>query len=265
MSLRPHSPSAPSLSPFFFRGSLVLAATLAVVLLFFFFFQRPYYSVDSIHNCVDLDRSSYGITPSVFSSLPPAPKCFVSAVELYRHRVMTDLSFFDSSYYLQPEFFPSFETIGLSAWTSPVDTHYGAVGSGSYPSVATSSILSSPSSVHPFLVYSGFGIRSLQRMTLVARLENPSDAEFVSFSLDDSSRTGFLLGPTFPKFSSDWVHRSELRVLRLTDALPHPVIILVSTAPSSASLSDPRTSQLPYFDSVEFVGEKTVFRLTLTP
>lgn len=179
--------------------------------------------------------------------------------------MFVDINFFDESYYLQPEFYQSFSTIGLSAWKSPAHTHYGAVGFGSFPQTSSSIITSSSPRSFTFLVYSGFGIRSLQRMALVARFENPDDAKLVSFDLDDLSESGFLLGPTFPKFSPDWVHRAELTILSTPPSFSRPIVILVSTVRAAASFDDARVSTLPYFDSTDFVGEKVVYRLVLSP
>ncbi len=39
-----------------------------------------------IDNCVDLDRSSYGMPSAVFEELPKPPQCFFSIVNAYREQ-----------------------------------------------------------------------------------------------------------------------------------------------------------------------------------
>ncbi len=254
----------------FFLAACLVFLGLILVGLFFFFFSsssfHPIFSSDSIRNCVDVDRGSYALTPSIFSDLPPIPKCFVSAVSAYRSGSFSDVSFFDSSYYLQPEFYPHFVSQGLSAWKSPQYTHYGAIGFGAYPPSLTlsSSPPFSPISVS-FFVFSGFGVRSLQSMTLHASVENPLDANAVSIRLDDVSQNGFLLGPSFPKFSNDWARAAFLEVTPLRPLVDHPIVIVVRTVHTSSFFSDPRTTTLLFFDSTDYVGEKEIFRLTIAP
>jgi len=256
----------PAISPLVIGLFLLAAATI----LFFLFFSspsRPFFSVDTIAQCVDVNRSAYNLSPAIFSELPPAPKCFTTIVSAYRSGQFTDTSFFSSDYYLQPEFYPNFTSQGLFAWTLPPHTHYGATGYGAYPNyhIISSSTFSSPTII-PFFVFSGFGVRSLQRMTLDVRFENPSDADFFSIELDESSRAGFILGPTFPKFSSDWVHPVALTLTpRSPASFSRPVIILVRTIRTTSSFEDSRSDSLPFFDSVDYTGERDIFRVIITP
>ncbi len=248
---------------------LVLLLLAAGVVLFFLFFSspsRPFFSVDTIAQCIDINRSAYNLSPAIFSDLPPAPKCFSTIVDAYRSGQFSDTSFFSREYYLQPEFYPNFLTQGLFAWTLPPHTHYGATGYGSYPNyrIIQSTEISSPTTI-PFFVFAGFGVRSLQRMTLDVRFENPSDADFFSVELDESSRAGFILGPTFPKFSSDWAHPVILTITSRAPAPSRTVSLLVRTIRTSSTLEDSRSEDLPFFDSVDYTGERDIFRVIIAP
>lgn len=246
---------------------LILLLLVASAVLFFLFFSspsRPFFSIDSIAQCADINRTSYDLSPAIFSDLPSPPKCFSTIVNAYRSGQFTDTSFFSREYYLQPEFYPNFLTQGLFAWKLPPHTHYGATGYGSYPNYHTihASSFSSPASI-PFFVFTGFGVRSLQRMTLDVRFDNPSDANYFSVELDESSRSGFILGPTFPKFSSDWAHRASLTIIPRGSLPSHDVVILVRTIRTTSALEDSRSQGLPLFDSVDYTGERDVFRVII--
>ncbi len=252
--------------PFGQSPFLLLAVLFVLCAGAWFFFStssRPVFSVDSIENCRDVNRESYSISPSVFSDLPPVPKCFGSVVSAFRDNSFSDISFFDSSYYLQPEFFPNFLSEGLHVWQSPDYTHYGAVGFGSYPSFST--VSSSQKSSTRFFIFSGFGVRSIQSVSLRWSFENPSDANYFSVSLDDSSSRDFLLGPTFPKFHSTWVRPVTLTIAPRDPGVVRPAFLTIHTVRSSADFSlHPLTAVYPFFDSTDYVGEKVVYQVTLS-
>ena len=255
----------------FLQSPLPLVVVLLLLgagfMLYFSFFSAPSrltFSVDSIENCRDLNRSSYSISPSVFVSLPSPPACFDSLVSAFHEKRFVDVSFFDSSYYLQPEFYPTFLSEGLRVWKNPDGTHYGVVGFGSYPSSSVLSLRDS-STVH-FFVYSGFGVRSVQSVSLRAEFENPSDADFFSVSFDDVTSRDFLLAPNFPKFHPGWVHPVTLTIVPRAPSPNHSVVVRVHTVRSQTDFSADALSQLfPLFDSTDYVGEKVVYQLVLNP
>lgn len=250
---------------------VVFLSLLLVFVLFLVFFSsslsRPFFSIDSIAQCVDVNRDTYNLSPAIFSDLPPLPACFSTIVSAYHSGQFTDTSFFSREYFLQPEFYPNFSSQGLLAWTQPLYTHYGATGYGAYPNYHSHSFSpenSSPVSI-PFFVFAGFGVRSLQQMTLVVRFENPSDADYFSAQLDDSSQNGFILGPTFPKFSSDWVHPVTLTLSPRSISHARPVTVFVRTVRTTSLLEDSRGEYLSFFDSVDYTGERDIFRVIIAP
>lgn len=249
----------------------VVVLGVFLILVFFLLFSyfsplspRPFFSVDSIENCRSLSREAYAVSPTVFSSLPSPPKCFDSIISVFHAGRFSDNYFFDESYFLQPEFFPNFLSEGLRVWQNPDYTHYGAVGFGAHPFASVLS-LSSQSSAR-FWMHSGFGVRSVQSVSLRWEFENPSDANLFSISLDENSSADFLLAPNFPKFHSGWVHPVDIRVTPLSSSLPSTSVLHIFTVPSSADFSShPLVSLFPLFDSTDYVGGKRVYTLTITP
>ncbi|MFH0969879.1 MAG: hypothetical protein V1776_00230 [Candidatus Diapherotrites archaeon] len=254
-----------SLSPSVFRIIAFFIFGVVVYFLYSSFFSSPSHSifvVDDIVGCENLDRSSYGVSSSIFGDLPSPPKCFVSILSAFRNRSFVDLNFFDSSYYLQPEFYPNFLSEGLRVWKNPDDAHYGVVGYGSYPSHSDVRVVA-PTKVY-FFVFSGFGVRSVQSVSLRVVFENPSDANYFSVSLDEDTSQDFLLGPTFPKFHPLWVHPVILTVIPLDSSSSHSATISIQTVRSLADFSsDPITELFLFFDSTDYVGGRQVYRLTI--
>ena len=247
---------------------IIVVILVAVVGVWFLFFSNENNSLSSdgsISGCANIDRSSYSISPLVFDLLPPPPACFYSVLFAYEHGMISDPSFVNESYYLQPEFFPSFVSNGLPTWEDPVATHYGAVGYGAHP--IRSSITLSPSSESStrFFIFSGFGTRSLQQAKIVYSFPNPSDASLVSISLDDASAHGFLLGPTFPQFTPQWVKPVMITVYSPGPLLRPVTIIFRVAAPDVDFSSDPLAQLFPVFDATSYVGERDVFALTVSP
>jgi hypothetical protein len=216
---------------------------------------------------VDVDRDAYGISSAVFSDLPPIPSCFQSVVDRYQDGRFADAYFFTPAYYLQPEFFPNFVTSGLSQWQSPDASHYGVVGFGGHPATHRSGVLIGGQKSFRFFINSGFGVRGYQAGRLEAVLVNPQDAPFVKVTLDEDSANGFLLGPTFPRFSPLWVHVVDVNVSFSKDAAYKDYVISFRSAEVSEEWFDAHNppSATYYYNITDFVGPRPAFTLTVVP
>jgi hypothetical protein len=228
---------------------------------FFFSTQTPF----SFSDCHALDRSVYSLPPGVFENLPPLSACFVSAAYTFESGAFRDASFFTSSYYLQPEFYPSFFTQGLPQWQNPIGTHYGVVGYGAYPSFQILSIRPGETKTVRVFFYSGFGVRGYQGAALQPVFQNPAHASFVSVFLDENATNGFLLGPNFPKFSREWVKPVDITIALSPAAPPDEIILAVETRAPPLRIQEAGAA-LPYYSSItQFVGERPAFYLTIVP
>lgn len=245
-------------------GVLILAG----VLLGWWFFSTGSSSslVVPDSSCRSADRSSYGVDLAVFSRLPSPPSCILSVSDSFNNRQFTDSSFFAPDYYLQPEFYPSFFTEGLSKFTSPVATHYGAVGYGAFPHEWVVSRDSSQVHATRIFFHSGFGVRSFQSGSLGVEFEIPEDAAHVDVSLDSSSSEGFILGPSFPVFHPSWVKPVDVSVeVRPSAPYREIVVYLVTRPPSSSFMGS--VSPLPgsLYSLTDWVGPQRVITLVIRP
>ncbi len=237
---------------------------ILVFFIFLFFFNSPQPSptslVDLSGECVDVNRSAYGVSSAVFSELPSPPRCFNSVVRRFHENVFTDDSFFSREYFLQPEFFPNFLDNGLGFWTNPDASRYGVVGFGAFPAEQTISLRRGEEKVVRVFVHAGFGVRSFQGMRIVSRFTNLSKG--IRVTLDDASESGFLLGPTFPVFDASWVHPLELRLRVERDAPFHVASVVLQSAPPSFSDESAWGDNYSlYFPATQYVGEQAVARI----
>lgn len=216
--------------------------------------------------CRSADRSSYGVDSAVFSRLPSLPACILSVSDSFNNRQFTDSFFFAPDYYLQPEFYPSFFTEGLSKFTSPVATHYGAVGYGAFPHEWV--VPRDSSRVHSTRIFfhSGFGVRSFQAGSLDVEFAIPEDAGHVVVSLDSSSSEGFFLGPSFPIFHPSWVKPVDVSVSVKPSAPYREIVVYLVTRPPSSSFMDsvsPIAGSL--YSLTDWVGSQRVITLVIRP
>ncbi len=242
---------------FFIAGVVVF-----FVLFFSFFASSPSFIPVQ---CVHADRLSYRLPLSVFEDLPSLPACIISSSRSIASGALTDFSFFDSSYYVQPEFYPSFLSEGIQQWTTPVSTHYGAVGFGSFPNEVKVSLSPGQTKHVRIFFHSGFGVRSFQGGRIVLDSVSNNSSSLFLVSLDENSSNGFLLGPTFPKFDSSWSRPVDVS-LTLLQSLSEETVLTFSTASPPASLSQSwSSSHSRYFSITEFMGPRPAFRIVVRP
>ncbi len=257
---------AHSTSSLFWAGALVIGMMVLLVSLFFMFSSsspEPLQAIDS--GCVSADRSAYGVSLDVFSKLPPLPSCIRSASSAFASGTFTDVFFFSSDFYLQPEFYPSFFTDGLGKYSSPTPTHYGAVGYGAFPHSIRRELLPSVSVKERIFFHSGFGVRSYQGGHLRVEYAIPEDAGHVQVVLDPSSSSDFLLGPAYPVFSPLWVRPVDLTITMGPGSPYRDVIIyLVTDAPSGEFMEAQQSLYSGIFNSfTDYVGSQRVATLVL--
>lgn len=220
---------------------------------------------NEITGCTGLDRTSYGISPAIFSRLPNPPHCFNSIMDAFRKGQFTDEFFFGKEFYSQPEFFNEFWEKGIEFWKNPLDTHYGAIGYGSFPFKKKIELEFLESKTIRFFLFSGFGTRTIQGVRIKYVFANSIDEELVSIQMDEESEKGFLLEPTFPSFEKNWVKPIDI-TLTSAQKISHSIVIYFFTDPPLTDLSNnPLFKIYPYFNATDFIGEKKIFTIEINP
>ena len=117
-----------------------------------------------------------------------------------------DIMGLDSSYWLQPDFYPSWRH-AQSFYTHHDYSRWGVYGHGAYP--ANPTITFKKTSIGTWiqdtvLFKTGYGIETWQGLRLVAE-----NSEYFDVELEPDE---FLLEPTFPIFSEDWVRKISYKI-----------------------------------------------------
>jgi len=112
----------------------------------------------------------------------------------------------NKSYWLQPDFYPSWH-IAKGFYTSHDYGRWGVYGHGAYPS--NPQVIFSKTDVGTWISFdtlykTGYGIETWQGIKLV-----PEENEYFDVELTPNQ---FLLEPTFPVFSEDWVRQINVKV-----------------------------------------------------
>lgn len=158
----------------------------------------------SSSNLLHEQRENYGIPLSAFEELPSPPQDFNFVVSEFQKSNFSDSTFFTPAYFLQPEFFPNFALQGLRYWKESLTQHRGVYGYGVYPSDIFLAAKKGETIRTRVFVHSAYGIQSWQGIGL---REDANNAFPVSLS-----RSSLLLGPSFPKFSKEWVQVVDVSV-----------------------------------------------------
>lgn len=156
-------------------------------------------------------RKTYGIPLGVFEDLTKAPNDFSILVEKMHKGNYSNYVFFPQEYFLQPEFYPSFNEATRAYWVNPSLTHYGAAGYGFYPAYQEISIPQGKSMTAAFFVHAGFGVQNYQGLKIMPKNNYPG----ISVSIIEPQ---LLLGYSYPKFSNDWA-KKVLLVISVGDTV----------------------------------------------
>lgn len=145
-------------------------------------------------------RKGYGIPLGVFEDLPKPPSDFQKLVELMHKGMYTNYAFFPPEYFLQPEFYKSFNENTRAYWTNPSMTHYGAAGYGFYPSFQELSVMPGETITVAFFVHAAFGVQNFQGIKIVQK----NMFEGIKANVFEPE---FSLGYSYPKFSGTWAKK----------------------------------------------------------
>lgn len=247
----------------YFLGAGVFAVLLLV---YFFVLNSSVLPSPALSGCSLPDRSTYSVSPVVFQNLPPVPFCFSTIVEAYHSHSFSDAYFFDKAFYLQPEFYPTFQEAGLPYWTNHPVGRIGLVGLGFYPATQKVFVSKNQSSQSRAFIHTSFGVRAFRSVRLSAQFENPADNEWATVSLDETSSTGFVLGPTYPIFDSSWARPVDISIQFSPDAPQKDYPVRISVVPfDDRSLIGPYPEGVMFYNAVEFTGKRDLARVVFFP
>ena len=216
----------------------------------------------------------------VYQNLPPFPKDFYEIDTLVEEGILTDLSNIDGTYYLQPEFYPTWEEI-VPHYQNPDQTRRGIVGYGAYP--ADIGVETSPGSEFTVVTFfhAGMQTETYQGMRLAATYPDMASiptkdlqttlpvnqdpaaaARYFTVTFDPET---FVLEPSFPIFQAGWTRRIAIHV-RVAEDTPSARYV-IGVNPESP-VPEQRTQwinqyRLKYVDAGGHYVGRPFFQLTI--
>ncbi|MFH0969842.1 MAG: hypothetical protein V1776_00040 [Candidatus Diapherotrites archaeon] len=158
-------------------------------------------------DCCDITNEE-----DIFLSLPPIPADFAEVAYDLQIGRLYQIGTLGPGYYKQPEFyFNGLETAGVNrnyafkAWSQPNLQYWGDYGMLTYPNKQfdTVSLSGRKTFTATVFVTNGWNIQNYVGINLVAGKEG-TDFFDLKIAEDQTGQPYFLLGPTFPKYSSTW-------------------------------------------------------------
>lgn len=188
------------------------------------------------------ERPDY-LPPAMFQELPDFPSDFYRVRTLVRTGRITDLESLEPRYWLQPEFFPKFEEIGVPLLLNAPRDRWGAYGISSYPGDSISNIVAGDTLELYFFIKSSYLVETYQGVSLepvfprdteIAEgvkfpdgttkvLQKPEDVEKY-FDIEVSPNP-FILEPNFPIYRVNGTRKIRIRITAKPDTPPGNYVI----------------------------------------
>lgn len=162
-----------------------------------------------------IDRSDYALgIPNnlLFGELPTIPEDFGETWYMFTSNFVGPEDI-DREYYIQPEFYESWERGKKNHYTNINPNYWTPYGYGVYPNQGSVTMATDQTATAYTFFKSGWGVETYQGI----RLEMPSD-----YFETEITPNEFLLGPAYPSFSinPDWAFKIRVKIKPKPGTLP---------------------------------------------
>ncbi len=184
---------------------------------------------------------------AMFSRLPEFPNDFYRVRALVGLGRIKDIENLGPEYWMQPEFFPHFEDIGLPLLQNPPIDRWGAYGIAVYPADSVSTIVAGESLDMYFFIKSNYLVETYQGINLEVKF--PDSARIESgFEMPDGSKNIkqdgegiekyfdvevdsnlFILEPNFPIYNINGTRKIKMTVTVSEDTPPGNYVVTLDT------------------------------------
>jgi hypothetical protein len=184
----------------------------------------------------------------MFANLPQMPEDFYQVRQLIRLGRLNDFETLEEGYWMQPEFFPYFEEIGLPLLQNPPKDRWGAYGIAVYPADWVQMASGGDELTFYFYIKSGYLVETYQGVNLVkvfpenAQIttgqELPGGIKLVNQIPDEVSKyfdvevnpNPFVLEPNFPIYKSNGTIKIKVS-LKISEDIPDGnYVVAIDTA-----------------------------------
>ncbi len=193
-----------------------------------------------------ITRPDY-LPEEMFVRLPEFPEDFYNVRSLVRLSRITDFENLEEEYWMQPEFFPHFEDLGVPLLQNPPEGRWGAYGIATYPADSMATIIPGESLDMYFFIKSNYIVETYQGINLVqvfpdsvqieSGFEMPDGSKTVEqdgdkirehFSVDVSPNP-FILEHNFPVYNVDGTRKIKVTITVAEDTPPGNYVIGLDT------------------------------------
>lgn len=154
-----------------------------------------------------MERTHYNLSPDVFAALPLLPSDFKQA-----DKAVQELSYgfeklpqLGEEYYKQPEFLPTWETIGVKNMRSPPEDRVALWGLGAYPAEQRFSAKPGDEFTAATFFHTSWMVQTYQGMHL-ALIYNET---YFDVTIEPDR---LVLAPAYPAFERDWSQKVVVKI-----------------------------------------------------
>lgn len=217
--------------------------------------EKPYSSYleerissETSNHTLKQDKRPDYLPEAMFSRLPEFPEDFYRIKSLVELNRITDFGALEDRYWMQPEFFPHFEDIGVPILQNPPKDRWGAYGIATYPADSVSSVVAGESLDVYFFIKSNYLVETYQGINLVTKY--PESTKIQSgFEMPDGSKTveqdpeaarkyidvsitpnPFILEPNFPVYNVNGTRKIKVTISVSEDTPSGNYVVTLDTA-----------------------------------
>ena len=220
------------------------------------------------------DRPDY-LPEEVYENLPPFPEDFyyIDAILTFQRGIL-DLPNLGPEYYLLPEFYPTWESLGVELTANPDRNRSTIWGWGAYPADQGVETIPGDTFQVATFFHTSWTVQSFQGMELIpvfpgtgtingVTVSSPNSEDYFTVTLDPNL---ILLGPAFPRFDREWSHKIVVTVDVAENTPPGDYLLGIDprAPPQEASREWALAHKLRYVDAGTTGVGRPYFQLLVT-
>ncbi|MEM3400355.1 MAG: hypothetical protein QXP42_05995 [Candidatus Micrarchaeia archaeon] len=255
------------------RALITASLTILMLVGYYFLLQNPYEAgprgtvhivvnktVGNETALIEPERRPDYLPNETFEKLPPFPPDFYTVRKevLLRRIPLENLS---EEYWKQPEFVPAWMNAGLPTMQEPPHGRHAAYGYGVFPSGSRFEVRRGDNITSVFFVHANWMVDAYQGVGLDYSIAE-GDIRTVDVSITPKT---FLLGPTYPKFDSNWIEKILVLVRVGNTATGNYTIEITPTPPPADKSKEWREMYANYTEAAMRIGlGKPFYRIYIT-
>ena len=157
----------------------------------------------TIEETIAFFRQTYGIDETdIYRQLPPPSETFAQDVNTLNYGNGLSVNQIPPESYLQPEFYPTFESTGIKTWVEATAPLTNTFGFASTPAEQQATLEADSNGFTTTLfIGSAWGVTYYQGMGFRYTIQPAANIQL------QFSPNHVLMGPTFPIFTPEWLHK----------------------------------------------------------